>query len=113
MVNYHHSQHNDFNKKSEEQITNLTNDNFSFQIKCIKALTEIISGKDKKKNEFIDLICDTIKKDIELGYANSLKDYAMSFKSNHQDIKFSIYDDDSTVFTMVIYCVEKIKEEMK
>lgn len=113
MVNYHHSQHSDFHKKCEEQITNLTNDNFSLQIKCLKALTEIISGKDKKKNEFIDIICDTIRKDIELGYANSLKEYAINFKNNHQDIKFSIYDDESTIFTMVIYCVEKIKEEMK
>lgn len=113
MVNYHHSQHNDFHKKCEGQITNLTNNNFSFQLKCIKTLTEIICGKDKKKNTLIDLIYDTIKKDIELGCAISLKDYAMNFKTNHQDIKFSIYDDDIVVFTMVVYCVEKLKEEMK
>ena len=46
-------------------------------------------------------------------YANSLKEYAINFKNSHKDIKFSIYDDESTIFTMVIYCVEKIKEEMK
>lgn len=112
MIDFHHSQHNDFYKECQNQIISLTNDNFGFQLKCIKALTELIACKDKKKIETVNLICDTIKEDID-EYDGSLKEYALNFKNNHQNINYSIYDDDSTIFTMVIYCVEKIKEEMK
>lgn len=111
MIDYHHAQNSDLHKKCEIQIMNITSNNLFFQLKCISALKDIISGKDYKKIDFLNEIYDTIKEDMLSDTVTNLYEYASTFKEKHKEIKFPIYEDESNIFTMVIYCIEKFKEE--
>lgn len=113
LIDYHHRENSDLVKKCEDTINQLTLDDISFQLNCIRSLKDIISCKDKKVEKNISVIYDTIKEDIKVGAMNgSMKDYAIHFLDDHQNISLSIYDDKSLIFTIVIYCLEKIKEEL-
>ena len=111
MIDYHHLENSDLHKKCETQITNTTSDDIFFQLRCIKSLKNIIAGKDHKKIEILNKIYDTIKEDIQSNIVTDLKEYGKAFKQKHSKLSFPIYYDDSDIYTMVIYCIEKIKEE--
>lgn len=68
--------------------------------------------KIKQKQKILKKIYETVKIDIKFNKIKNIKEYISNYTLSHKDYNFPVYIIKNDLAAMIIFNVEKIKEEI-